>query len=810
MAVPALGAPANVVPIAPAPAASPFDAAVARLLAARKTPPPVPTAPMPPTPTMGQPQAVPPSAPLTAPTPTPKMPPVTPFPNPTAHGTSGVTPSSTTPLTPDDSISAEAAAAQAAQQKRTTLEAQGQPQYEPPRAKGLEYAAMAAALLFPGSPISYLAGGLLNGMQERAQNTYTRKEAQYQEQYNEDLADEQLATQAEDAQLAVQERADAAKAVAEGREETLELNRQRLAESVVEHKDTLGFDYYRANQSTAVAKQRIAALVAGDQMRMDTATLGDKVRLQIGVMSQYNQNLRAAGNQQAKYVSAQLGLISKSFADALNPLSTATPESRAAAMQAAQAQMQSLIDKVSVHDPKLANLSDIGAGVQFSDPMAGIGDTTAPTAATSPTINVNVGNPGETPGVAPQNVPSGNEQMPAWVSTLLGSGAQPATQTTAQTTAHLTHEQAFSKAKQTVQNYAKTWKSPQELLQQLAEAPWAATLTQADVAALVQQWKTTIAQDGAAKTAGEGATPTVAPPAHPAQAPAQPTAAQQAWALQNSPTMQNALVHRKALDYIAQGYDREAAASQAKSDVQQQLQWDRALYGPRASVGGGGIHPVPFVESLAAKRIIDDPRLTPVQKRIQLERAGVKAADAIRAVNAQNAPLPANEPRPTPTTLPSGGGGGAQPRRSGRMTEGAAAVKAAREHHVPIPLFLALITAESNGRANARSSAGAMGATQLMPDTAKAEGVRHPYDFTDNVDGGANHLHALLQHFRGNVPYAVAAYNAGSGAVAQALHQWGAHWLAHLPAETQAYVQKVLSSANAMTAAIAPLTRGGL
>ena len=93
-----------------------------------------------------------------------------------------------------------------------------------------------------------------------------------------------------------------------------------------------------------------------------------------------------------------------------------------------------------------------------------------------------------------------------------------------------------------------------------------------------------------------------------------------------------------------------------------------------------------------------------------------------------------------------------------------AAVAAAKKYGVPTNVFLALVQKESQGNPNAVSPAGAMGLTQLMPDTAKAMGVSDPHDPLQALDGGARYLKQQLDKF-GSVPLALAAYNAGPGNV---------------------------------------------
>lgn len=90
----------------------------------------------------------------------------------------------------------------------------------------------------------------------------------------------------------------------------------------------------------------------------------------------------------------------------------------------------------------------------------------------------------------------------------------------------------------------------------------------------------------------------------------------------------------------------------------------------------------------------------------------------------------------------------------------------ARNHGLAPGLLEAVAWQESRGRMGAVSVKGALGVMQLMPGTATELGV-NPADLADNIRGGALYLRRQLDRFKGNVPLALAAYNAGPGAVAR-------------------------------------------
>lgn len=111
---------------------------------------------------------------------------------------------------------------------------------------------------------------------------------------------------------------------------------------------------------------------------------------------------------------------------------------------------------------------------------------------------------------------------------------------------------------------------------------------------------------------------------------------------------------------------------------------------------------------------------------------------------------------------------------------------ASARHGVPEGLVSAVIRVESGFNPRAVSPRGARGLMQLMPGTASLLGVRNSFDPRENIEGGVRHLRGLLDRYPNNLPFALAAYNAGEQAVSN--HRG----IPPYP-ETQTYVARILS-----------------
>lgn len=127
--------------------------------------------------------------------------------------------------------------------------------------------------------------------------------------------------------------------------------------------------------------------------------------------------------------------------------------------------------------------------------------------------------------------------------------------------------------------------------------------------------------------------------------------------------------------------------------------------------------------------------------------------------------------------------------QSGNLSIDEAVDKASAKYGVDKKLIMAVIKQESDFNSKATSGAGAMGLMQLMPGTAQSLGVTDAYNIEQNVEGGTKYLRQLLDMYGNSKELAVAAYNAGPGAVTKY------HGIPNYK-ETQNYVRKVMGYYN--------------
>jgi soluble lytic murein transglycosylase-like protein len=194
---------------------------------------------------------------------------------------------------------------------------------------------------------------------------------------------------------------------------------------------------------------------------------------------------------------------------------------------------------------------------------------------------------------------------------------------------------------------------------------------------------------------------------------------------------------------------------------------------------------VPAGEAAAAQRVQQIQGLIEQAREASLPGSGGFAA-TLQAASSPSVPsaYAASASGAYPATTPAGGESGSTGQYDALVNQAAA------RYNIDPAVLHGLIQQESGFDPNSTSGAGAEGLTQLMPSTAASLGVANPLDPVESIEGGARYLSQMMSRFGGNVSDALAAYNAGPGAV----ERYGG-----TPpyAETQSYVAKVLAYAEA-------------
>lgn len=202
-----------------------------------------------------------------------------------------------------------------------------------------------------------------------------------------------------------------------------------------------------------------------------------------------------------------------------------------------------------------------------------------------------------------------------------------------------------------------------------------------------------------------------------------------------------------------------------------------------------GLAPAPAAAELVTLR---GGRVLSV-KAVQFE--GDEAIIVLRTGGQMRAPrayvvsvAPDEVPYPEPEVAPAPSGDPAEPVVPSSRDDLVALIDERAAHHgVDARLARAVVMVESNYQPDARSPKGAMGLMQLMPATARQYALDDPFDPRQNLDAGLRHLRGLLDRYgKGRESLALAAYNAGEGAVSR-------HGGIPPYRETQDYVRRVLT-----------------
>lgn len=567
------------------------------------------------------------------------------------------------------------------------------PQYKPP-AKGLEYLAAGLSLLFPGSPIASMAGGVAGGLVERSQQQYQRAEQQEQQRVAGLERTASIENQIADAQANIQQRRDA---VDMRHSEVL----GKLEQQADQFKQTYGLKSAALRAKIDYQTKYLTTLATRNTITEQDAELAARTRYQVAVLQQAGADRRNVNNAQLRAAVAraqsitattdkQLGSLDASVMNGADP---AQAQQKAAALVAGeQTQIQSILNEAAAAAPNDPTIGSVGA-LQSAGGATITNPNILPAQAQSPvTINV-----------TPYGAVGGNGMTLPGEQTTLG-GVQPVSTQAPGAAPFAGHpslgagpgvppETAKSLADFATQNAAK-FPNADAVLHELAISQYAGKLSAAQVQSIVQSWEKTQS-------------------AH-AQQHANPAAASIKGATAQTP-------------------DDNPGWGQLGSPLEAVGKY----FKPLTDAVGQALHGSSLTQPI-----------------VQPAHAAEQPHTVLDAVTAAA--------RNTPGLGEPG-----------------------------VPLLRALVAAESGDNPFAKSGVGAIGLTQLMPGTAKSLGV-NPNDPNANLEGGAKYLAQMLQRFH-SIPLALAAYNAGPGAVEKY------HGIPPYP-ETQAYVRRVLGLYRQLTA----------
>lgn len=604
-------------------------------------------------------------------------------------------------IDPNNPYEAQAIAAQQAALNAPTPQYQ-QPQYVPP-AKGLEYLALGLTALFPGAPISRMAAGFAQGLQQRADTRYDRATQEAQQKYNAQVQANQtldrraqILGQLSNTQESIIERREAL------REKTINdqnkiADAQNRTQAYIQNLASLG--QYRAGALQERIRHDDQVYKAA--MNRNAITAEDSIRahntqIQIEYMRQAAQDHKYINDVTLKSAAAEASMIGKSLTSQIAAISkneqdpTAAQTKINALINDANSRVQGLYDKISSTHPELSQMGSLGndyatqpspQGYPQAQPYQGGGPQPMgypswyATPITGPTTNTQ--NP-----PAPHN-PAATHNF--------GTGVTPET---------------MDKFNSYIQGAYQNFPSQQALED--------AILTDQNFKGVskeqMHQMLNTYVQLKGGHSDSSGGL---------------------------SPDQQQ--VYNRLYEHLQTTTPGGITQDQADPIIRKEMGLPASHADPQNTEQQNADA---LVKKLKSEGLSDKVIQNAYPNEWRLHSQGSQHTAATPTAK------PVAQATPTPTATP---------------TIGEVATASAKQNGIPAPLVLAVIQNESNGNNSAVSPVGALGFMQLMPETAQGLGVdaRNP---VQNIAGGAHMLAQLVKKY-GDVPTALAAYNWGPGNV---------------------------------------------